>query len=264
MNDVEGCLKPGGMVIWIDIDYDLYSHDTFGYTPVASELTPTGAWLQRPLYEMRRSAVLGGSDVHTMEKVLDEEGLWGCRLIDQETQVNRILHGLYLIRFSSRCKTASMYLPLGPWAKSADPIENQYLTYVGALMRQDIRSGHRAVHPLLLRSGWSKEAVNDWSDKADLELESMKDEMSLRIRLAWGRKRSGPDKPAPPLPGLEIIPIPPPETEDSSTPLGRRYFPYFFVHETQGDSKRHAATRNRDKLKEAPFHPASARNVDNK
>ncbi|KAG8823122.1 hypothetical protein FRC17_009400 [Serendipita sp. 399] len=234
MGDIEGCLKPGGMVIWIDIDYDLYSHDTFTYTPVASELQPSGAWLQRPLYEMRRSAVLGGSDVHTMEKVLDEEGLWDRPLIDPETQ------------------NASMYLPLGPWGKSDDPIEDQYLRYVGALMRQDITSGHRAVHPLLIRSGWTKETVNEWSDKADRELASMEHEMSLRIRLAWGRRRLGPGKPAPPLPTVQL--------DDSNSP-SRRYFPYFFVHDTKEESIRQTANRNRDKLKEVPFHPKSARTV---
>ena len=29
------------------------------------------------------------------------------------------------------------------------------------------QSGHRAIHPLLIRSGWTKETVNEWSDKAD-------------------------------------------------------------------------------------------------
>ncbi|KAG8762237.1 hypothetical protein FRC15_008604, partial [Serendipita sp. 397] len=151
MADVENCLKPGGIVLWVDMDYDLYSQDTFVHMPTASELHPSGAWLSRPAYEMRRSAALGGSDVHTMEKVLDEEGLWTSPRMDPDT-----------------CKTASMYLPIGPWAKSSKTVENQYLQYVGALMRQDILSGHRAVHPLLIRSGWTKEVVNEWSDKADL------------------------------------------------------------------------------------------------
>jgi hypothetical protein len=50
MLDVEKCLKPGGLALWLDIDYDLYSGDRFGYKPVASELNPPGAWLQRPIY----------------------------------------------------------------------------------------------------------------------------------------------------------------------------------------------------------------------
>jgi hypothetical protein len=34
--------------------------------------------------EMRRSAVLGGSDVHNMEKALDE-GFWNHAMLDPET-----------------------------------------------------------------------------------------------------------------------------------------------------------------------------------
>ncbi|KAG8813304.1 hypothetical protein FRC18_002574, partial [Serendipita sp. 400] len=133
-------------------------------------------------------------------------------------------------------------------------VENQYLQYVGALMRQDILSGHRAVHPLLIRSGWTKEVVNEWSDKADLELASLENKMSLRIRLAWGRRRAEPGKPAPPLPEL------PPASDPEDTP-GRRNFPYFFVYDTQEESKKQAAIRNQDKPKEVPFHPASTRTV---
>jgi hypothetical protein len=57
--DVEKCLKPGGLALWLDIDYDLYSGSNFTYKPVASELNPSGAWLQRPIYG-RTSFVLPG------------------------------------------------------------------------------------------------------------------------------------------------------------------------------------------------------------
>jgi len=104
MSDVEKCLKPGGLVLWVDIDYDLYSQKTFVYKPPVSELHPSGVWLQRPLYgrwiariprpfihisranfpEMRRSVELGGIDIHTMEKAVDE-GLWDHPMLDPET-----------------------------------------------------------------------------------------------------------------------------------------------------------------------------------
>lgn len=50
LRDVGMCLKPGGIALWLDIDYALYSGETFSYLPVASELIPDGAWLQRPIY----------------------------------------------------------------------------------------------------------------------------------------------------------------------------------------------------------------------
>jgi hypothetical protein len=52
MQDAAMCLKPGGIILWLDLDYNLYSTDAFNYLPVASELIPSGAWLQRPIYGM--------------------------------------------------------------------------------------------------------------------------------------------------------------------------------------------------------------------
>jgi len=41
MLDIERCLKPGGLILWLDADYELYSTSTFSYTrPPASELSP--------------------------------------------------------------------------------------------------------------------------------------------------------------------------------------------------------------------------------
>jgi SAM-dependent methyltransferase len=106
LSDVEKCLKPGGLVLWLDADYDMLATTSFTYSrPPASELNPSGAWFVRMLYgwplvasrkiltllpEMRRSLVMGGSDLHTMEKTLDE-GLWNRPILDPETFVN-IIH----------------------------------------------------------------------------------------------------------------------------------------------------------------------------
>ncbi|KAG8823120.1 hypothetical protein FRC17_009398, partial [Serendipita sp. 399] len=87
-------------------------------------------------------------------------------------------------------------------------------------------------------------------------LASLENKMSLRIRLAWGRRRAGPGLPAPPLPELSTTASSSADAEETS---GRRYFPYFFVYDTQEESQEQAAKRNRDKPKEVPFHPANRR-----
>lgn len=234
MEDVHNCLKPGGIVLWVEIDYDLYSytHGDFRHLTMASELNPDGAWLPRPAYEMVRSVIIGGSQIDVMAQLLDTEGLWNqTTLLDPDT-----------------CKAASMYLPLGPWATSKNPIEAQYLHYVGSLMRQDIKSGHRAVHPLLIRTGWTQEVVNKWSAEADKELDSMKDKALLRIRIAWGRRRAEPDCPAPPLPEAEL-----------STEGSLAKYPFYYVYDTQEQTLNETKERNRDKPTTEPFHPKRAK-----
>jgi len=51
LSDVEKCLKPGGLVLVLDVDYDMLATTSFTYSrPPASELNPEGAWLVRILY----------------------------------------------------------------------------------------------------------------------------------------------------------------------------------------------------------------------
>jgi hypothetical protein len=49
MRDVHSCLKPGGIVIWIEVQYDLFFTDKFVYKTPATEVNPSGSWMQRPL-----------------------------------------------------------------------------------------------------------------------------------------------------------------------------------------------------------------------
>ena len=49
MEDVERCLKPGsgGIVLWFDVDFDMYSKDQHVYMPFGTEENLEGSWLQR-------------------------------------------------------------------------------------------------------------------------------------------------------------------------------------------------------------------------
>jgi SAM-dependent methyltransferase len=48
--DVQECLKPGGILIWIDCDFDLYSGWPMKYRPFWSSSNPDGSYIQRNLY----------------------------------------------------------------------------------------------------------------------------------------------------------------------------------------------------------------------
>jgi len=50
LKDVHLCLRPGGVVLWVDVDYTLYFTAEFKYLPFAIDLDDdTGSWMQRPL-----------------------------------------------------------------------------------------------------------------------------------------------------------------------------------------------------------------------
>jgi hypothetical protein len=55
MQDVEECLKPGGIVLWFDGDYDMYTVDQHVYMPFATAENGGGSWFQRILYGSSRS-----------------------------------------------------------------------------------------------------------------------------------------------------------------------------------------------------------------
>jgi hypothetical protein len=73
---------------------------------------------------------------------------------------------------------------LGPWPEDEDEHLMQQMRYVGSLIRQDFmvreiasmivcaflmqeQNGHRAIHTLLKRSGFSDELIQEWSNNID-------------------------------------------------------------------------------------------------
>jgi SAM-dependent methyltransferase len=50
MQAIEECLKPGGIVLWVDGDYDVYTGDQYVYIPFATAEDASGSWFQRIIY----------------------------------------------------------------------------------------------------------------------------------------------------------------------------------------------------------------------
>lgn len=48
--DLQECAKPGGLVIWIDGDYDFYSDWPMVWKPFWSPTNPEGSYMRRVLY----------------------------------------------------------------------------------------------------------------------------------------------------------------------------------------------------------------------
>jgi len=50
MQEAHSCLKPGGMAVWFDVDYQLMTSDKHVYLAPASEENPSGSWTARLFY----------------------------------------------------------------------------------------------------------------------------------------------------------------------------------------------------------------------
>lgn len=77
-------------------------------------------------------------------------------------------------------------------------------------------------------------------------MSTLNNHMSLRIRIAWGRRRAAENAPAPPLP----------DTEEEPDAFARYGYPYLYVYTSREESLAQAASRARDKPLVVPFHPA--------
>ncbi|PVF94981.1 S-adenosyl-L-methionine-dependent methyltransferase [Serendipita vermifera] len=177
MQDVEACLKPGGIVFFIDGDQRFYEENTIG--PISIGVDPEeggdptkGSWLYRIGREVRFAAMYMGADVRGLENCIDEGHMWDHPLIDPNT-----------------IRVAHTFTPMGPWAKSRDFEQSQRLLYAGSLMRQDYGKIHRAWHAILKNVGFPQDKLNQWSAWADEELEQLRFRMYAHWRLHWGRRR---------------------------------------------------------------------------
>ncbi|KAG8757019.1 hypothetical protein FRC14_002450 [Serendipita sp. 396] len=224
MKDIHNCLKPGGMMIWFDADYSLYFNRNFEYIPAYTEENREGSWMQRCTSELRRAMTKIGSDINGMESILDQ-GLWNDPLLDPTT-----------------CRTASLYMPIGPWASDDDPAISQLLKYAGALMRQDAMEGMKSIRPLLVRIGWPKDTVEAWAKKQNEETTEMKNSPLLRFRLAWGRR-----KPESVTPTQQDT-----SSEKRSTSPSWAKYPWYFIYESEEVALEQTRIRNSGKGETLP------------
>lgn len=176
MRDVEACLKPGGLVIFIDGDMRMYEEDCVTPVPVGQEdengvEIGKGSWLHRIAREVRYAAIYKGSDVPGLEDCIDL-GLFGHPLLEP-----------------SSIRAATMYTPIGSWPESSNDSEQQNLRYAGSLMRQDLMQVSRAWHPILKLYGIHQVTLNRWSERVDKELLECKFKMLMHWRATWGRRK---------------------------------------------------------------------------
>lgn len=50
LRDVQLCLKPGGLLIWIEPDYEVFTPDIHTYQEPGSDSNPNGTWTGRVMF----------------------------------------------------------------------------------------------------------------------------------------------------------------------------------------------------------------------
>lgn len=50
MADIHACVKPGGIMIWFEAEYDLYTPDIYKVRELGTEDNPTGSWIGRIIH----------------------------------------------------------------------------------------------------------------------------------------------------------------------------------------------------------------------
>lgn len=84
LEDMQKCLKPGGVLLVTDADFDFYGPETETFSPPASEENPNGSWMTRIIAEFARAVGRFGGDLEGTAQAVDE-GLWDSPLMDPET-----------------------------------------------------------------------------------------------------------------------------------------------------------------------------------
>ncbi|PVF98123.1 S-adenosyl-L-methionine-dependent methyltransferase [Serendipita vermifera] len=163
------CLKPGGLLLLVDLDTQLCAEDMVTIQKIATPNQPDGSWLARYFYEVRSAFDTSGIDTSKLSETLDR-ALWDHPLL-------------------TNCGAGSMFNPVGPWFKSFDPEEKQRLEFAGILMRQNLKAAIYAFHTLFRKKGIPQESIDELTTKAIVELESLKVHLWIRLSLAWGIRR---------------------------------------------------------------------------
>ena len=50
IRDAQMCLKPGGLIIWIEADHEVFSPETYDVLPIGSDIYPNGSWMGRIVF----------------------------------------------------------------------------------------------------------------------------------------------------------------------------------------------------------------------
>jgi len=172
-------LRPGGVAIFMEGDFDLLAEDQRVIQEPASDANPNGSDLQRWMQAVRMAQVKRCSvtDSDDSPETLDK-GLWQFEQYDPST-----------------CAVASLFTPTSPWITGDMEEETIHFKVAGVLMRQNLKMFLEATEQVLIEDGIKPEKISEWKTKARAEMDGVCDPKPgtwLRLRVAWGCAPSAP------------------------------------------------------------------------
>ncbi|CCA66728.1 hypothetical protein PIIN_00409 [Serendipita indica DSM 11827] len=159
--EATNCLRPGGLAIFIEGDFDLLDKDQVTILEPASDNNEAGSWMQRWMQAVRQAQVrrCNVADVDDSPETLDK-GLWQFEEYHEQS-----------------CGTGSIFTPVSPWPTSS--LKEESLHYKMFVL---------ATKQLLIEDGVTPEQVEEWAPKAIAELDDdARYHTWFRWRIAWGR-----------------------------------------------------------------------------
>lgn len=172
INDMGLCLRPGGIILVVEGDLQLFSHTREPQEIAYGDGDPNKSWMARMLFEAFNTMKARGSHIDANINLYS----WLCQnpLFQDEDW-------------------AKIFAPIGPWERGRTAVETRKLETVGELMRQNALAFVRALKPLLLSEGYSPETVDRFIAGTDRELAQLSVHMYVQWHYAWAVRKSDPE-----------------------------------------------------------------------
>jgi len=161
------CLKPGGILLIVEGDLQLYGED---HEPMEAKFSPesSGSWMNRLLWEAYNCLKPRGSAIDAGRFLLT----WLQQNDELENEEGR-----------------KIFTPIGPWLKGDDEADTERLLFIGELMRQNSKEFVRGWKPMLLEEGFFEDTVDRWIQGTDEELGALSVHMHVQWHYACATKK---------------------------------------------------------------------------
>ncbi|KAF8339182.1 S-adenosyl-L-methionine-dependent methyltransferase [Cantharellus anzutake] len=152
--EMERCLRPGGIIIVIDGEMPTLNHNRqrIPPAPMDGNYPQTRGWMARIMFEASQDfAARGASPIF-----YDIAGVLFQSLVATGAFFNPVIQ--------------LMYLPLGPWPVGNTEAETRWIQQLGEMMRQNGLEFTRSLRPTLKHRGFSDEDVDKMLFGAEREM----------------------------------------------------------------------------------------------